>query len=221
VTRTPHETRARLLEAATELFAERGFHGIGVREIALRAEVNVAAANYHFGSKEDLYLEVLRGQFALIRARLAERRAKVPEDAPAGMNRAELADLLRSRITTILELFVGRPASPHVRLMLRELMDPSAALPVAVDEFLRPEIRDSKLILARLEPDLDDASLERCVFSMMGSVMYYVLVRPALLLMSGREEYPAGFAREIGRHVTEFSLGGISRLAREARGEVA
>ena len=70
MTRGPQDTRARLLEAAVGLFAERGFHGTGVREIALRAGVNVASANYHFGSKEELYLEVLRGHFAAVRARL-------------------------------------------------------------------------------------------------------------------------------------------------------
>lgn len=219
MTRSPQDTRARLLEAAVGLFAERGFHGTSVRDIALRADVNVASANYHFGSKEDLYLEVLRSQFASIRARLWERRAKIPVEELAGLRREDLVGLLRSRITAMLELFVGSPPSRHARLMLRELLDPSAALPVAVDEFMRPEIEQSKAILSRLEPDIDDATLERCLFSMMGPVIYVTLARPALLLMSGREEYPADFAEQVGRQMTEFSLGGLARMARIARGE--
>ncbi|MFM7737191.1 MAG: CerR family C-terminal domain-containing protein [Alphaproteobacteria bacterium] len=217
MTRGPQETRARLLEAATDLFAERGFHGTGVREIALRAGVNVASANYHFGSKEDLYLEVLRNHFATIRARLAERRAKVSADELATLGRDELVDVLRSRVTTIVEIFVGPPPSRHARLMLRELLDPSAALPIAVEEFLRPEVRDSKAILSRLAPGLDEATVERCVFSMMAPVLYHALARPALLLMSGREEFPPDFAAELGNHVTAFSLGGLEQLARAAR----
>ena len=69
------ETRDRVLRAATELFAERGFHGTKVRDIAARAGANVAAGNYHFGSKRDLYLEVLRALFAEVRGTArAERR---------------------------------------------------------------------------------------------------------------------------------------------------
>jgi len=56
-------TKDRLLTAASELFAERGFHRTTVRDIAARAQVNVAAGNYHYGSKRALYLAVLRAQF--------------------------------------------------------------------------------------------------------------------------------------------------------------
>lgn len=216
MSRAAQETCTRLLRAATDLFAERGFHGTGVREIALRAGVNVASANYHFGSKEELYLEVLRGHFAAVRARLAERRAKVPAEVLSGMTRDELVGLLRSRVTTMIEFFVGPPASEHTRLMLRELLDPSAALPIAVDEFLRPEVRESRAILARLAPHLDEATLERCVFSIMAPVLYHALAKPALLLMSGREEFPADFVTLLADHVTRFSLGGLQGLEREA-----
>jgi AcrR family transcriptional regulator len=219
VTRIPQETRARLLEAATGLFAERGFHGVGVRDIALRADVNVAAANYHFGSKEDLYLAVLRSQFAAIRARLAANRAKLPVQMLAELDRGELVELLGSRITTMIEMLIGPPPSLHARLMIRELVDPSAALPVAVEEFLRPEIAESSAILARLEPCLDPATVERCIYSSMGQSLFYALARPALLRISGHDEFPADLAREVGHHVTEFTLGGIARLGALARGE--
>src|SRR5262249_56597881 len=61
--RSPDQTRQRLLAAASELFAAQGYHGTTVREIAQRAGVNLAAGNYHFGSKRELYLEVLRAYF--------------------------------------------------------------------------------------------------------------------------------------------------------------
>ena len=53
-------TRERLLEAAGEVFAQKGFREATIREICARAGANIAAINYHFGGKERLYAEVLR-----------------------------------------------------------------------------------------------------------------------------------------------------------------
>lgn len=52
-------TREQILNVAEPLFAEKGFNGVGVREITQRAGVNVAAIHYHFGSKEELFVEVI------------------------------------------------------------------------------------------------------------------------------------------------------------------
>ena len=54
------ETRARLLNAAARLFAERGFAKVTVRDICKKARANVAAVNYHFGGKDGLYRAVMR-----------------------------------------------------------------------------------------------------------------------------------------------------------------
>ncbi|MDO8290648.1 MAG: CerR family C-terminal domain-containing protein [Parvibaculum sp.] len=56
-------TKQRLLEAAREVFAERGYHNATVRDIALRAGTNLASINYYFHSKDDLYREVMRSAF--------------------------------------------------------------------------------------------------------------------------------------------------------------
>lgn len=70
-------TRDRILDAAERLFAMRGFHGVSVREITSEAGVDVALVNYHFGSKMDLYTEVLNRRSQV----LNEERLAMLEDA--------------------------------------------------------------------------------------------------------------------------------------------
>jgi TetR/AcrR family transcriptional regulator, regulator of cefoperazone and chloramphenicol sensitivity len=54
------KTRQRLLDAASELFGEKGFRLAGTREICRKAGTDIAAIHYHFGNKENLYEAVLR-----------------------------------------------------------------------------------------------------------------------------------------------------------------
>lgn len=53
-------TKQRILEAAEDLFARHGFTGTSLRQVTSAAKVNLAAVNYHFGSKDHLIEEVLR-----------------------------------------------------------------------------------------------------------------------------------------------------------------
>ena len=57
---TQISTKDRILNAAEGLFAQQGFSGTSLREVTSRADVNIAAVNYHFGSKENLINEVFR-----------------------------------------------------------------------------------------------------------------------------------------------------------------
>jgi AcrR family transcriptional regulator len=61
-------TKIRILTAAEHLFTARGFSGVTMREVARRADTNIASAHYHFGSKEGLVIEMLRYRIAPINA---------------------------------------------------------------------------------------------------------------------------------------------------------
>ena len=63
MTRPSDHTREAIIKAAVHLFAEKGFDGTSVRDIVTKARVNQAAINYHFKSKDGLYLEVLKTAF--------------------------------------------------------------------------------------------------------------------------------------------------------------
>ena len=76
-------TRQRVLDAAAQLFAERGFRKVTVREICRRARANVAAVNYHFRDKAGLYREVVEMAIAVMdQTNTAARQAA--ETAPHG-----------------------------------------------------------------------------------------------------------------------------------------
>jgi len=62
-----NDCRANLIAATTALFAEKGFNGVGVRELASAAGVNLSMISYYFGGKEGLYAAVLNEQFATLR----------------------------------------------------------------------------------------------------------------------------------------------------------
>jgi TetR/AcrR family transcriptional regulator len=59
-----HDSRNKLIEVATRLFAERGLHGVSIRELSQAADTSISMISYHFGGKEGLYASVLTEQFA-------------------------------------------------------------------------------------------------------------------------------------------------------------
>src|SRR5688572_20090882 len=76
-----HETRTRILDAAEELFMQHGFEGTSMRQLTARAGVNLAAVNYHFGSKDALIEAVFKRRLDPMNA---ERVAALDELEAAG-----------------------------------------------------------------------------------------------------------------------------------------
>ena len=95
-------TRARLLKAAEELFGERGFKKVTVREICRAAKANVASVNYYFGDKLGLYREVLQSAIDGMRATndhaRAEGKGRPPEEQLRRYLRIFLARVLKQKL---------------------------------------------------------------------------------------------------------------------------
>lgn len=213
----PRATPARLLDAAIELFAQRGFHGTSIRDIADRAGANVAAGHYHYGSKDGLYLEVLRAQFAEVRAQLERRGLARSVSALRRASRRELVGLLEARIATMLDMLLGPPPAPHGALMLREMCDPTDAMPIIVAEFIEPQTREMEQLVARLIPGAPRETVTQIVYSIIGQVLFYRFTMPMQLLLRRESKYPSGFARKAARHIARFSLHAIDGLASERK----
>ena len=107
-------TKERILTAAETLFAQRGFDGASLRQLTAAAGVNLAAVNYHFGSKEKLVEQVFKRRLdALNQRRLAEL-AKV-----AGKPGTTLEDVLAAFIRPALELSHDGNGSLFMRVLAR------------------------------------------------------------------------------------------------------
>lgn len=112
------QTRTAILAAAERLYADRGFGDVTLRDIVAEANVNLAAVNYHFGSKDELIAELfVTRSLALNRERLRELRAAEER----GSSRANVADILRALVGPSLRGCIGpeRDRSTAARFMIR------------------------------------------------------------------------------------------------------
>lgn len=118
------ETLDRILMAAESLFAEHGYDGTTLRQITQRAEVNLAAVNYHHGDKESLYLEILRRRIQPIN-QLRQARLDAAEQQ-AGDQPVPLATLMEILAGPLFALFAEHDENGRhgARLIGRALVDP-------------------------------------------------------------------------------------------------
>ncbi len=162
----PAETRTdvkqRLVEAATLLFAQRGFDGVGIREIAAAAQVNSAMVAYHFDHKEGLYQAVLRAGFeqgcgqhlpdhpipegpGAWAAALQGLRAHI-EAMAADLKLGEQASELDEAFMAILMRELGRVDSPYLPELDREFMAGKFAHLAACIRVLRPGLSEDEVL---------------------------------------------------------------------------
>jgi AcrR family transcriptional regulator len=197
------ETRGRLLAAAGEIFAERGFRAATIREICLRADANVAAAHYHFGDKEALYLELLKS-CAVDALKRYPPTLDLSETATA---EEKLHAFIRSLLFRIADK--GRPAW-HGRLMAREMAEPTAALGALVDEVYRPLVERLEGIVGELiGRERTDPVVLRCTRSVLGQCFYYFHARPVIQLMTPQQHFEPADIEQLAAHITKFSLAAL------------
>lgn len=130
------QTRERLLNAAEELFAERGYHATAIRDIVDRAGCNLAAVNYHFQGKENLYRAVMRRLVAAFRDVLLGRMRATTHvsDGPP-----QLEAVLASYAQGFIEPLANRSSSRNLlQLFSRELLDPHLSPEILLRELVLP-----------------------------------------------------------------------------------
>jgi AcrR family transcriptional regulator len=116
-TRPSRATREKIVKAAARAFARQGYEGASIRAIVSQADVNQAAINYHFGSKEKLYLAVLQ---------TASRALMKDDDAPSNPSTLSREAALRNFVRQQLRPMTARDnLSEYVRIFMWETLQPS------------------------------------------------------------------------------------------------
>ena len=204
------QTRARLIDAAGEMFAELGFHHTTVRQICQRAGANIAAVNYHFRDKTGLYTEVVRQSMRA--ARLDAVRAAFDQNLPA---EEILRAVIRARLESLRSLDLG---DWHFRIFAHELAKPTPAMNVVVNEAIRPLYSRMCTLLGsilRLPPDNEKTRL--CTHSIIGQILFYAFARPVISRLAPEMKLSGTQIDLLADHITEFSLAYLRQASAKRR----
>jgi AcrR family transcriptional regulator len=197
------ETRQRLIDSATRLFAERGFAKVTVREICKAARANVAAVNYHFGGKTGLYQEIVQSAIRTMHGTTQEIQ-KLGDGCPP---EERLRIFVRVFLTRVVQ---ARDGWIH-RFMAHELNDPTPAMDMVVKQVIKPRMAYLGSIIAELIGcRSNDPRVEHAVMSVQAQCL--VLLNDKIATRFHPFQITPKRLEQVADHITTFSLAGIRAL---------
>lgn len=201
--------RNRLIEAAGELFADKGYKETTVRDICRRADTNIAAVNYHFKGKDHLFEEVM-----IEVVKTGWRKY------PAGYGFAD-ANTPGKRLEAFVRAFFlrrfdfERPAW-HGRLLRRETLLMTSRARKLLGRYI--EANDKLLVSAvrdLLGPEASGDQVRLCSASVKGQMLIFMHLKPDIKHPLAIPPKTAEEIEEIVRHIAGFSLAGIEKARKE------
>ena len=207
------DTKQALLLAAGELFAQNGFEGTSTRSIAIKAKANIAAINYHFGGKENLYAEVIH--HAVITSRGTSFDDFLPET-----DLEEDRELVEETVYKIVEaLFKVRFSRNRPtwfdKLIMRSLIERPPNFEEVVRKSLKPDHDALKRLALRTKPLLTDRQAHHWVLSVFGQVMIYTFAKDTILTILETRDYAPEYINDAISTVTRVSVAGLYSLVSE------
>lgn len=204
-------TFERLLHAAIEVFAERGFRAATVREICARANVNIASVNYYFRSKEALYSQALalaiREANELYPSTQAQDRTLTPEQ----------------RLTGFIDNFLHKLLDDsqlgyHSKLITREIAEPTKAFEEVVVSAIVPQMSLlADIVDEALGTGAASTTLNRCLFSILGQCLMYKHSRPVVERLHPELIADDDAIQQTAAHIANFSVAALSHLSTSSR----
>lgn len=203
------ETHERILGAAERLFAEKGYEGTSIRDITAEADCNVAAVNYHFGGKDNLYIATFRRLLVDLR----DRRINSMVRDMGAVDDPTLEYFLESFANAFLEPLVeGGRGRLFLSFFANEMMDAHLPPGLFFDEMVRPLIQVTNEGLIRTGPPLAPETALLCMMSIVGQLLHTYKALPYFSSPEGPHMVPTDLSDHV-RHVVQFSAGGIRACA--------
>ena len=204
--KTSPNARERILEAAGEIFAECGYRKATVRDICGKAAVNLAAINYHFGDKENLYRETLRNAVSLSFQKYPPDWGVTSTDRPE----ARLRAYIRSFLFRVLD--TGR-SSRFGKILSREIIEPTSILDSLLKEVFYPNfLRLVSIIEEVVGREIDPETTRFCAASILGQCLYFGNSKTAAFVLFKKNGVGPEKIEEITDHITRFSLPALAAL---------
>jgi AcrR family transcriptional regulator len=167
---TERSGREAILDAAERLFAENGMAGVSMRNLTKLAGTNLASVNYHFGSKENLFTEVIARRIRPINARRLELLAVAMEQG--GESGPSLKQVLDAFVRPMFEMGATTEQREHLRLLITRVFTEadSVSMPIFETELLPVGQQFGKAIsLAR--PNLEYKQIAMGMFFFVGATI--------------------------------------------------
>jgi TetR/AcrR family transcriptional regulator, regulator of cefoperazone and chloramphenicol sensitivity len=206
-------TRTRILEAAAMVFAEHGFAATTVRQICGKAKVNLAAVNYHFGGKENLYRESIR--YARLRAY---------ERFPISYGLADDATP-EEKLQAYVRSFLLRTSSDERNLgfgtlVMREMVEPTSALDMLVDEGIRSLVGQLvALVRPLLGASAEEELILACSRSILSQCIFFLFSRSVISRMSPEDYSGFNDVDKISAQIMAFSMSALRGLTEKSPAE--
>lgn len=205
--KTSADTRSRILDAAEVLFMEHGFDGTSMRMITGSAGVNLAAVNYHFGTKELLIQEVFRRRLTdLNNARLAVLDQMEAEAGGAPLKPSRIVDAF---FGTALRMAADVDGGGHTFMCLlgRTYTEPNEFVRKFLAEEYAECVERFLSALYRALPEVERKEILWRFHFMMGAMSYAIAGTDALQLVTGKfdDEHPS----RLTPRLMSFLLGGL------------
>ena len=206
------DTRERILDAAERLFMAHGYEGTSMRQTTSEAAVNLAAVNYHFGSKESLMQEVFRRRLGW----LNEERLRVLNEMElaAGGNPLKPSQIVDGYFGTLLHMAddEARGGVTFLRLLGRTLTDPSEFIRTFLANEYAGVMERYKAALFKALPDVPKAEIVWRFHFMLGATSYAIAGTDALRVVTDWQIEPSdSFDRNdrLVPRLMSFLLGGL------------
>lgn len=195
-------TKERILGAAEELFAQHGFAGTSLRQVTSRADVNIAAVNYHFGSKENLVNEVFRRRMDV----MSGQRLDWLRLALAGQP-GELEPILAAFVEPALDMAQDRHGGAFIRVIARAYAEKNEGLRKFLSDQYGHVQREFARALAGCLPHLDKEQLYWRLDFLGGALTYAMADFGLIKRPAGVSE--AAHRQHAARELIRFSAAGF------------